>query len=385
MLEHVLADSTLSRRPTSALIQLDALRHNLSCIKKLIGPERKVMGIVKANAYGHGLVPTAKALVEFGVNQLGVAFLEEGIALRRSGIKVPILVLGGLIGNQVRHFIEHDLQMAAASPYKVHQIDETARAMGTQAKVHLKVDTGMERLGVHWDNVEVLLDAIAQAKNVKVVGVFSHLVESEDLNSDYTKIQLERFHKALSIVKQGGMSDVSVHLANSGGLLYHPDTWFDMVRPGLALYGVTPRKEDSELRLVLKLTSSIVYFKVIREGSSVSYNRSWTAKETTRIVTIPIGYGDGYMRSMSNKASVIIRGKRCPVVGKITMDASMVNLGPNGTGYNGDNVILLGEDSKNGTRVSIHELAEWANTIPYEILTSINTRVPRIYLKNESL
>lgn len=380
MLHEVLDDEQLVRRPTTAFVNLSNLRHNLRYIRNLVGSKRKIMAIVKANAYGHGLVPVAQELLAYGADQLGVAFLEEGIALRRSGVRAPILVLGGLIGNQVRHFIEYDLQMAAASSYKIEQIAEVARAMGRRAKVHFKVDTGMERLGTHWDSIHSLLEAARQAKNIDVVGVFSHLAQSEELDETMTQLQLERFSSAVEACAKYGYTSIDKHISNSGGILYHSDTWLDMVRPGIALYGIAPRPGPSPLRPVMSLTSRVVYFKVVREGSPVSYNGTWRAPLDTRVVTVPVGYGDGYMRSNSNRAEVCIRGQRYPVVGNIAMDAMMVNIGPTGTAYNGDEVVMLGEDKATGVAISVHDLAAWSNTIPYEILTTINTRVPRVYV-----
>ncbi|MBX2812314.1 MAG: alanine racemase [Myxococcales bacterium] len=383
MLSEILEDEQLVRRPTTAFINLSRLKHNLRYIRSLVGPDRKIMAIVKANAYGHGLVPVARALLNYGADQLGVAFLEEGIALRRAGIHAPILVLGGLIGNQVRHFIEYNLQIAAASSFKIEQVDEVASEMGQKAEIHLKVDTGMERLGTHWDSTETLLAAAQRAKHTKVVGVFSHLAESEHSDHSFTKKQIERFQYVVDMCARWGFRSIHKHLANSGGVLYHPDAWFDMVRPGIALYGVPPCSGPSPLQPVLRLVSRIVYFKVVGEGSSVSYNRTWTASEDTRVVTVPVGYGDGYMRALSNTGQVCIRGRRYPVVGNVTMDALMVNLGPQGVGYNGDEVVLIGEDPASRVTIGVHEIAQWSGTIPYEVLTTINTRVPRVYLEEE--
>lgn len=380
MLEDVFDDERLARRPTTAFVSVGALRHNVAVVRDIVGRHRRIMAVVKANAYGHGLVRTSKVLLESGVDALGVAFLEEGIALRRAGIRQPILVLGGIIGNQVRHFIEHDLDVTAASPFKLRQIEEAASALGRRARAHLKIDTGMERLGIHWDTADVLLEAAAQAEHVDVVGLFSHLAQAENLDSTYTELQLDRFAGVLERAAQRGLLPLTAHLANSAGLLYHPETLFDMVRPGLILYGVGPRGPDPRFRPALRLETRVVYFKVVRKGSAVSYDGTWTAPFDTRVVTLPVGYGDGYMRALSNRAHVIVRGVRRPVVGRVTMDATMVDIGPEGSAYNGDPVVLLGEGE--GLSVPVEELAEWAGTIPYEVLTSISARVPRVYIED---
>ena len=371
MLEEVLGDERLARRPTTAYVAVDALRHNVARVRATVGSGREIMAVVKANAYGHGLVPAARALLDAGVDALGVAFLEEGVALRRAGVTAPILVLGGIIGNQVRHFIEHELDITAASPFKMGQIQAAAEALGRRARVHLKVDTGMERLGIHWDNAEDLFEAAAGASRVDVVGIFSHLAQSEDLDPSFTALQTRRFLDVLRSARACGLGHARAHLANSGGVFGHPATHLDMVRPGLALYGVGPYPG---LRPALRLQTRVVYFKVVRAGSPVSYGGTWTAPRDTRVVTLPVGYGDGYTRALSNKAEVIVRGRRCPVIGRVTMDATMVDIGPDGTAYNGDPVVLLGEAGEQS--VSVEELAAWADTIPYEILTSISARVP---------
>jgi len=339
------------------------------------------MAVVKANAYGHGLLESARTFRAAGVDALGVAFLEEGVALRRAGIEGPILVLGGIIGNQIHHFLEHDLAMTASSAFKLRQVDEVAARVGRRATLHLKVDTGMGRIGVQWDTADHLFDAAARARNVDVQGVFSHLADAENEDRTFTSLQVERFETALDWYRRHDVPVPCRHLANSAGILDHPETWYDMVRPGLALYGVPPdRRLAGRLPLTpaLSLFTRVVYFKVVREGRSVSYDRTWTAARDTRVVTLPVGYGDGYPRRLSNRAQVVIHGERRPVVGRVTMDAVLVDLGPHGTAYNGDIALLLGRYQ--GREISALEMADWQETIPYEVLTSINTRVPRVFL-----
>lgn len=370
---------TTSVRPTVAVVEESALRANVELIRRRV--DRPIMAVVKANAYGHGLVATSRTFLDAGVASLGVAFLEEGVALRRAGIEAPILVMGGIIGNQIHHFIEHDLMMTASSAFKLEQIDEIARSLGRVATVHLKVDTGMGRIGNQWDTAATLFEAAARAKNVRVDGVFSHLAAAEDPGADFTNTQLERFEEAVDWFPRRGLPSPTRHLANSAGVLAHPGTWLDLVRPGLALYGVAPAPHlasTSPLVPALSLFTRVVYFKVVREGRSVSYDRTWTASRDTRVVTLPVGYGDGYPRALSNRAQVVVRGRRRPVVGRVTMDAVMVDLGPDGTAYNGDVVLLLGRFE--GQQISAWEVASWLDTIPYEVLTGISARVPRVHL-----
>jgi alanine racemase len=372
--------NTAPLRPTHARIDLDALAYNLDQIRAHV-EGRPVMGIVKANAYGHGLVPTALAMQDMGIDALGVAFLEEGVALREAGVRCPVLVLGGIIGNQVDAFIEQRLDITASSVFKLQQIDDAARRLGRRARVHLKIDTGMGRIGTQWDTADALVDAALDADHCEVVGVFSHLSSSESVDPTATRRQEARFAGVVEGFVRRGRTPPVRHLANSGAVLQHPSTWLDLVRPGLSLYGVVPAPHLQgvlPLRPVLSLHTRVVFFKVQRRGRPVSYDETWAPAHDTRVVTLPVGYGDGYGRRLSNRALVGLRGRRHPVVGRVTMDAVMVDIGPDGTAYNGDPVLLLGRSG--GVQVSVEEMAEWLDTIPYEVLTSINTRVPRQYV-----
>lgn len=373
-------DETIALRPTTATVDLSALRHNVEAIRARCRSQR-IMAVVKANAYGHGLVPVAEALLRFGIDELGVAFLEEGIALRRAGIRAPILVLGGIIGNQIQHFLEFDLEITASSPYKLSQIEEVAAVTGRRAKVHLKIDTGMERIGIHWDHAQKIFDAARSARHCDIRGVFTHLASADSADRRYTELQLDRFREALSQLSAGGFVVPARHAANSGALLQHPAADFDLVRPGALLYGFYPSAEVArtiEVRPVLALKTRVVYFKVVRAGSPVSYDGRWIAPQDTRVVTLPVGYGDGYLRALSGRAEVLINGRRYPVVGNITMDALMVDVGQDSV-FNGDEAVLIGRQGREEIRVE--ELAERAGTIPYEILTAINARVPRRYIE----
>jgi alanine racemase len=370
----------IALRPTTATVDLGALDANVRAVRARVGT-RKIMAVVKANAYGHGLVPVSQALIDSGVDALAVAFLEEGIMLRRAGVRAPVLVLGGIIGNQIAHFIEHDLEITAASAYKVRQIDEVASVTGRRARIHLKIDTGMERFGVHWDHADALLEAAASARSCELAGVFTHFASADAADASYTRLQLERFDQALSRWRARGFVIPTVHAANSGAVLQHDAALFDLVRVGSLLYGFYSSPEAARtvaVRPVLSLSTRVVYFKVVREGSPVSYDGRWRAPRDTRVVTLPVGYGDGYLRALSNKAEVLIGGRRHPVIGSITMDATMVDLGTS-SAFNGDEVVLIG--AQGSERVTVEELAERAGTIPYEILTSINTRVPRVYVR----
>ncbi len=366
-------------RPTQVVVNLDRLAANFSAIRRKVAPA-KVMPILKANAYGHGLVEVARLMERLGADYLGVAVLEEGLLLRRAGIKTPILVLGGIWGSQIPEFLRADLTLTASSIEKLEAIDRAAEAMGVTARVHLKIDTGMERIGVHYYNAEGFLEAALRCRHVRVEGIFSHFARADEADPAPSHLQLERFNEVLSFYERRGLPMPIRHMANSAAILRFPEAYFDMVRPGILLYGVYPSAEvprTVEVAPALSWKTRVVYFKVTKPGHGVSYGWTWAPDRMTRIVTLPVGYGDGYFRSMSGKAQVLIRGRRYPVVGRICMDQMMVNIGWE-TAYNGDEVVLIGEQGNE--RITVEDLAEWAGTIPYEVLTNINTRVPRLYV-----
>ena len=338
------------------------------------------MPILKANAYGHGLVEVGKHIAKQPIPYIGVAFLEEALLLRESGIQTPILVLGGILGDQTPEFINNDLTLTASSIDKLRQVDEIARSLGKKAKVHLKIDTGMERIGVHYYSAETFLTESLNCKHTEVEGIFSHFANADSSNLESAKLQLERFLEVVSFYERRSLPTPIRHMANSGAILQMPESYLDMVRPGIILYGVYPSEEAEktiQITPALNWSSRVVYFKVVKPGHPVSYGSTWESDHMVRVVTIPVGYGDGYFRSMSGKAEVLIRGKRYPVVGRICMDQFMVNIEWE-TAYNNDEVILIGGSGE--TAITCEDLAHWAGTIPYEILTNINTRVPRIYI-----
>ena len=373
----LISDAAL--RPTHVEVDLDALRGNLRAIRAHIGSAR-VLAVLKANAYGHGLIPVARLMEAEGVAALGVAVLEEGLHLREAGIRCPILVMGGILGSQIPLFLQHDLMLTASSVDKLRAIEECAAATGRRARVHLKIDTGMERIGVHWYSATPLLEASLQCPNVDVEGIFSHLANADAADLSHARLQLERFAEVLDFYPRRSLPSPTRHIANSGATLQLPEAHLDMVRPGIALYGVYPSAETARtvpLRPALTWKSRVVYFKVVKPGNPVSYGSRWAPSEMVRVVTVPVGYGDGYPRRMSGRAELVLRGKRYPVVGSICMDQVMVNIGWD-SAYNDDEVVLLG--AADGAGVRVEELAAWADTIPYEVLTGINTRVPRVYV-----
>jgi len=365
-------------RPTYLEVDLEVLAANYRAIAAHVAPAR-VMPILKANAYGHGLVEVAQKLETIGAPYVGVAYLEEGIRLRQCGVRMPVLVLGGIVGSQIPRFLEYDLTLTASSVDKLRAIDEHAAALGRPATVHLKIDTGMERIGVHWYSAEALLEASLKCRHARVEGIFTHFANADGLDLTHARLQLERFHEVLRFYEARSLPAPMRHAANSGAILQLPESHFDFVRPGILFYGASPSADVTPViavRQALRWITSVVYFKVVKPGNPVSYGSAWTPTELTRVITLPAGYGDGYMRAMSGKAEVIVHGKRYPVVGRICMDQMMVSIGWD-SAHNGDQVILLGRSG--AARISIEELASWAGTVPHEVLTNINTRVPRVY------
>jgi alanine racemase len=366
-------------RPTYVQVDLTRITANFRAIQQAVAPAA-VMPILKANAYGHGLIEIARHVVSLGAPYLGVAFLEEGILLRQNGITTPILVLGGILGNQVPLFLEYDLTLTASSVEKLEQINTAAHQMGVTAKVHLKIDTGMERIGVHYYSANTLLEATLRYDRCQVEGIYSHFANSDAADLTSARIQLERFNQVLRFYEERGLPLPLRHMANSGAILQLPESHFNMVRPGILLYGVYPSAETQPtipVQPALSWHSRVVYFKVVQPNHPVSYGSTWQSDHPVRVVTIPVGYGDGYFRSLSNRSCVIIRGKQYPVIGRICMDQMMVNIEWD-SAYNNDEVLLLGQSGD--ATITCQHLADWAGTIPYEILTNINTRVPRIYV-----
>ncbi len=369
-------------RPTYIEIDLEAISDNYKAIKAALD-DQKILWVLKANAYGHGLIRIAQHLEGLGADYFGVANLEEGISLRHHRIKTPILVLGGISGYQLPQFITHDLTITASSVDKLHQINECAMSMSRTAKVHLNIDTGMERIGVHHYNAHKLISAAKSTEHCIIEGIYTHMANADLENDHYSATQKQRFDSVLNTALEHGLNIPIVHAANSAATLREPSLRYDMIRCGLLLYGLYPHtllKDHISVTPALSWKSRVVFFKVIPKNTPIGYGGRWTSDLMTRIVTLPVGYGDGYMRALSNKAQVIISGKSYPVVGSISMDQMMVDIAWD-TAYNDDEVILIGRQGDQ--EISVENLAEWANTISYEILTNINNRVPRVYLLGE--
>jgi alanine racemase len=370
-------------RAAVAEIDLAALRHNVAAIKQRVSPA-KVMAVVKADAYGHGAVAVANAAIQAGAQYLGVALVEEGIELRQAGILAPTLVFGGVMPDQITQFLEFDLEMTVYTLEIAEQISRHCQALGQSARIHVKVDTGMNRVGVQWESARDVIQKIQKLPRLKLVGLSTHFATSDEKDKAYANLQLSRFRQVVAQLSEMGIKIPLKHAANSGAILDMPEAYFDMVRPGMLLYGWYPSRETSEsiaIRPVMCFKTRVLHVKEIAMNETVSYGRKFKAGEPTRIATLPVGYADGYNRLLSNRGQVLIRGEKFPVAGRVCMDLIHANIGQNQKIGPGDEVVLFGKQGD--AEVSVYEICELLNTIPYEVCCWVSKRVPRIYLDSE--
>ncbi len=368
-------------RPTQAYVDTQALKDNLTAIRSLLAPHVKCMAIIKADAYGHGMVQTAHAALEAGADYLGVAIIEEGALLRQAGIRAPILVLGGLLPEQTDAAVENELDLTVFSESILHALEKSAAKLNKNCNVHIKIDTGMNRIGIKDPAVfDALLDVFERSSFLTFRGIYTHFATSEIEDKTFTFEQAECLQKYVRTAQARGFSPI-VHAANSGAILDLPQLHFDMVRAGICLYGYDPAPKTPRpitLKPVMSWKTQIVHIKELQPGDTVSYGRTFTAQHPMRIATLPVGYGDGYKRCLSNKAYVLIRGRRAPVIGTVCMDQIMCDVTDIQDAAVGDPVVLLG--TQGNERIDADDMADWAGTISYEILLSISPRVPRRYI-----
>ena len=365
-------------RPTYLEISLSQLRQNLANIREHVKPA-KVMAVVKANAYGHGVDMVVPFIANFA-DYLGVALVEEGVHLRKIGIRAPILVMGASLPEQASLFVENELTMAVSSTQLLDAAEKAAGSTNRRIKIHLKIDTGMERTGVHEYDARPFIERSLACRHLEIEGIFSHFANSEAQDLEHARLQIARFHEVLDVYDRLHAPGPPLrHMANSGGILQLPESHFDMVRPGIMFYGIYPGREvlrTVDVRPAATWHSRVSYSKITQPGRPVSYGSLWQSDVPTRIVTIPCGYADGYFRRMTNLAQVIVNGRKYPQVGRICMDQFMVNLGGDDARV-GDQVILLGR-APSGEIITPEDLADWAGTNEYEIMTNISARVPRV-------
>ena len=374
-------------RPTWAEIDLAALAANFRVIREQVGRDVKVMAAVKANAYGHGAVRCARRLEAEGADWFGVALPEEGVELRRAGITKPILCLGGFWKGQEVVCLRERLTPVVYRHDMIESFDRAALEIGVVADVHVKVDTGMGRLGVRGDALPEFCEALARCRNIRVAGLMTHLAAADDPDrEDFTRAQLDRFAHAVVLFRARGFTPNFIHAGNSAATFACQESWYNMVRPGATLYGfvrdVLPANIPAPpLRPVMSLHSRIMLLKNVAAGEKLGYDCTFEVMRESLIATIPIGYDDGYRRGLSNRGRVIVRGKFAPVVGRVSMDLTLIDVTDVAGVSLDDQVTLLGRDGE--LTITAEDVAELVGTISYEIACGISVRVPRIYVDPE--
>jgi len=367
---------------TQVLIHLDHIRANLSAIRKAVGPGRRILIAVKANAYGHGAVAVSRMAEQAGMDWLGVATVPEGLQLREAGIRLPILKLSPAFPEEMAAAVRGGVTLAMCDQANAEALEAVCAAMDARCDVHLVIDTGMSRIGVQPLGAPGLAAFLEErCPRLRLQGVFTHLPVSDDADPTYTEAQVQRFKTAVEAVETRiGRKLELVHCANSGAVLGHPEAWLDLVRPGIMIYGFYP--DSGTPRTVpllpgLSFLTRVSFLKKVTAGTRVGYGLTWAAPEDTWIATIPVGYADGFNRLFSNRGRVLIGGRSYPVAGRVCMDQSMVNLGPATSVRVGDPVTLIGRDGDE--EITVNEWAKALGTITYEVTCQINARVERVY------
>ena len=353
-------------RPTVCYIDHESLRWNFRQIRSLVGSQVKILSMVKANGYGHGAPAVARTLASAGSDAFGVAIIEEAIELRRHGITAPILVLTGAYLDQLELFFDHDLMAVVHDADLLQRLEAAVVRRGGNLHVHLKIDTGMGRIGFPAAECDSWLPQIKKLKAIKLKGIFSHFSHAESVEGQYTRKQLEIFHQLVQRLAAEGIAPPLIHLANSAATITLPEAYFNMVRPGLMLYGVYPSPEmvaRISLKPVLSWKTRILQLKSVPSNTSISYGETFITKRDSLIATLPIGYADGYPRLLSNRGQALVGGKRARVAGRVCMDLTMLDVTDIGKIQQGDEVVLLGTQENDA--ISADEMAAWADTISY--------------------
>lgn len=366
-----------------AEVDLDALRGNLAWIRHRVGPQVKIMTVVKADAYGHGLKQIAALLMQSGTDIFGVANLSEARAIRSVGKGWPVLMMGACLPDEVEQAVVEDVMLTISTLPEAKQFSRAATRLKRQSRIHVKVDTGMGRLGVAPEHARKLIAQVNRLPNLKLEGLYTHYSSVED-NADFSRVQRQRFEAVLSELAREGIHVPLIHANNSGAIMHEPRTLFDLVRPGLLVYGIVPsgrRRADwtlsNRLRPALSFRCRVSLVKDIRGGTSLSYGRTFVARRKMRVATLTAGYGDGYPRVAGNRSKVLIGGRSCPVLGRVTMDQMIVDVSRVRNVRAGDEAVLIGRQGQD--EITASEVADWCGTVPWEILTGISYRVPRIY------
>ena len=372
--------STSFGRPTIAEIDLETLEFNYRQIQKRIPKGAKILGVVKADAYGHGALPISLKLEKLGVEYLGVAFSDEGVELRKGGVRTPILIMGGIYPEDVDRVFRFDLTPVVFQKESLQLLSKEAERRRKKVRVHLKVDTGMGRLGVPMNLWSIFLKELKRFPKIEIEGILSHFSMTDEDGGSFSHYQWREFQKALAMAKEIGISYKYLHMANSATLTAFPAYSGNLVRPGIMLYGSYPSpafRNLIKLKSIMNLKTRILFLKKVPPGRKISYGGTFITERESLIATLPIGYADGYNRQLSNQGEVLIRGRRAPVVGKVCMDYIMVDVTDIPNVNTRDEVILMGRQGKE--QITADEIAEKINSISYEVLCLIGKRVPRIY------
>lgn len=370
-------ENKIGYRPTWAEVNLKSLAFNLNQVKKVLSAKTMILATIKADGYGHGLIPVARKLAASGVDYFGVASIDEGIKLRAAGIKIPVLILGLFFKGDIAPLFDYELTPTICSYDLALELDRRGQRLAQRIKVHIKVDTGMGRIGLTEQEALKLIRRIHRLKFIEIEGIFTHFALA-DINQKFTADQINSFNRLILQLETEGIHIPLAHAANSMGVLAYRQSHFNMVRPGLVLYGLYPRPGlKINLKPVLSLKTKVMYVKKVPKGCGISYGHSYITKKKTTIITLPIGYGDGYPRNLSNIGPILVKGKRFKISGRVCMDQIMVDVG-NLKVRLGDEAVLIGTQVKN--RISAEELALYCNTIPYEIVCGLGSRIPRVYI-----
>lgn len=365
-------------------VNLDAIAQNVKNIKKLIGEKKELMAVVKGNAYGHDILEVSPVVLENGATRLAVARLEEGIILRKAGITVPILVLGLTLKQQAEFLVSYDITPAVCEFEMIEKLSESAVQMNKMTKIHLKVDTGMGRIGIFPDDVLRFIKRIKALKNVEIEGIFTHFSVANEKDKFYTEEQFRKFIEILTVLEKEGIKIPIKHVGNSATLLDLPHMWLDMVRPGLAIYGLYPSKEVKKTINLIpaqQFKTKIVFIKELPLGESISYGRTYITKRRMRVASLPVGYADGYNRLLSNQGEVLVRGQRVPIIGRVCMDQCMIDVTNLTQVEIGDEVVLWGRQGEE--MITVEEIAQKIRTINYEIVHMPDKkRVAKLFIRD---
>ncbi len=363
-----------------AEVDCAALRHNFHVIQSYLPMGTGVMAVLKANAYGHGAIASSKVLLEEGASMIGVGDSQEAIELRQNGIEAPILILGAVIPGEMEQVIRNSITVNIHTIDMLREVNAVAERLGVVAEAHLMVDSGMGRLGATPDEAISILQVIRRCRSVKLTGLCTHFSSPTETSPNFSKLQMTRFNQVVDASARLGFGGVTVHAASHAAMLRYPEARYDMVRPGLALWGMTGighHPANDELQSVLALRTQIVQLKDVPEGTPIGYGRLWYAPAPTRIATLPIGYNDGFPVGLTGKSEVLIRGVRCPVVGRVSMDYIMVDAGAVPEARVGDTVTVIGRDGSQ--EIKVRDIAAVLGTVPYEITCRLGRRVKRVY------